>query len=226
MSVLPLHFKVKLICLVTLLILLPENMECDKKSVLQKFNSSILFPEIQFANKYTDDNVANKWFLSDTIWEKIGKKYNIDPYLLYALAIKESKIKTNGMIQPYPYAIRVNGKNGRSYYPKSKKEAQQIIKKLINKTDNFDVGLAQINYHWHKDKVDSPLDLLDPETNLTIAAEILKKNFQTTNNFILAIGRFHSWNEKKAYRYGQHVKEIYSFLKKTIKQKEIHKNAT
>ena len=213
MPVLSLHFKV-IIYLVTLLILLPENMGCDKKSVLQKFNSSILFPEIQFANKYTDDNVGNKCFLSDTIWEKIGKKYNIDPYLLYALAIKESKKITNGMVHPYPYAIRVNGKKRKSYYPKNKKEAQQILKKIINITDNFDVGLTQINYHWHKDKVNDPFKLLDPETNLTIAAEILKKNFQTTDNFILAIGRFHTWNEKKAYRYGQHVKEIYLLIKK------------
>ena len=55
----------------------------------------------------------------------------------------------------------------------------------------IDAGLGQINLGYHQQRYASACDLLDPYRNLSIAAEILKEQHTTGEDWLLAIGRYH-----------------------------------
>jgi soluble lytic murein transglycosylase-like protein len=55
----------------------------------------------------------------------------------------------------------------------------------------IDVGLGQINLGYHAHRYRTPCDLLDPYRNLAIAAEILKEQHVSGEDWLLAIGRYH-----------------------------------
>ena len=79
---------------------------------------------------------------------------------------------------------------------------------------SVDIGIAQVNAFWHGHRVKSPFDLLDPQTNLTIAAQILNENFRRyPKDAFKAIGAYHSREPSKSFRYAQYVIRVYSALK-------------
>ncbi len=58
----------------------------------------------------------------------------------------------------------------------NKQDAEQALLNLIRKgIRNVDVGIMQVNLYWHGDKVANDLALLDPRTNITVAARYLKE---------------------------------------------------
>ena len=76
------------------------------------------------------------------------------------------------------------------------------------------IGVAQVNAFWHGHRVKSPFDLLDPQTNLTIAAQILNENFRRyPKDAFKAIGAYHSREPSKSFRYARYVIRVYSALK-------------
>jgi hypothetical protein len=71
----------------------------------------------------------------------------------------------------------------------------------------IDVGLMQINLHWHGDQVADPVQLLDACTNLEIAAEILVEAIRSVpGDLELGIGGYHHWKDPAIARaYGRRV---------------------
>lgn len=55
-------------------------------------------------------NQAHSFDLKDSIYEEAGLRYNIDPTLLYAIALVESAVDSSelGMVNPYPRALRTD----------------------------------------------------------------------------------------------------------------------
>lgn len=55
-------------------------------------------------------NRAHSFDLKDSIYEEAGLRYNIDPTLLYAIALVESAVDSSelGMVNPYPWALRTD----------------------------------------------------------------------------------------------------------------------
>ena len=93
------------------------------------------------------------------------------------------------------YAIR-NGSN--ATYAKSKTEAEKLLNQALQETEKYqlDIGLMQINLHWHGHRVSSAAELLDPITNLTVGSSILAEAIKSSpNDLELGIGRYHSWIE-------------------------------
>jgi soluble lytic murein transglycosylase-like protein len=73
----------------------------------------------------------------------------------------------------------------------------------------IDVGIMQINLHWHGHRVNDPAELLDPETNLLVGASVLATAIRSApDDLALGIGRYHSWQEKRARDYGKRVLAI------------------
>jgi len=144
--------------------------------------------------------------LKNTVWWKIAKLHELDPYILYAVALIESA--NNGdstTVTPWPWALN---KSGHSIIPATRQEANVILTKSIaDGNRHIDVGLMQINLHWHGHRVDKPEQLLNPETNLKIGAGLLAEAIQSApNDLELGIGRYHSWqNVQAAVLYGRRV---------------------
>jgi hypothetical protein len=73
--------------------------------------------------------------------------------------------------------------------------------------------MMQANLHYNGKKVDDFLDLLDPETNLRIAAQILRTGLNKYPEDIeRGIGFYHSNEEKRARLFGEMIISTASHL--------------
>lgn len=160
-------------------------------------------------------NTAHK--LQSTLWWQIAKQHHLDPYILYAVALKESANDTDPTaVKPWPWALN---KSGQSLMPASQREAHALLKQSIDEGNRLvDVGLMQINVRWHGHRVNSPAQLLDPITNVQIGAELLATAIRSApHDLALGIGRYYSWNDEKAAKaYGQSVMAIADRVKQVI----------
>lgn len=144
--------------------------------------------------------------LQSTRWWTIARQQQLDPYILYAVALVESgNNDDHATITPWPWAIN---KSGKPIISVSKQDAERVLaKSLAEGNRKVDVGMMQVNLYWHGHKVDKPEQLLNPVTNLEIGAKVLAEAIQSSpNNLELGIGRYHSWqNAQAAVQYGQRV---------------------
>lgn len=149
--------------------------------------------------------------LSDTVFDKAGKKYNIDPLLIYSVALAESAYERgNGHVSPWPWTLR--SKNG-AHYALTRSESEDELAELIqDHGNNVDVGWMQISLRWHRNKAATPSHLLNPETNVMIGAKILKEAIDSSpNDYLLGVGRYHHWRDKdRARKYADRVLSIYN----------------
>jgi len=151
------------------------------------------------------------------LWEQAAKAHGVDPLLLYSIALLESGKKKGNRIGPWPYALHFN-EAGVSIHAASLKEARFVLAHVT--TENVDIGLGQVNYQSHKDKVHRPEDLLDPKINLSVASRILAEAQSSTLDPVLGVGRYHSRTPWRARAYGKKVLAIYRALKKVVEQHE------
>lgn len=148
------------------------------------------------------------------IWEQAARSHGVDPVLLYSVALFESGRRGGKhKVGPWPYALHFNEADV-SIYASSSREARFVLARVT--TDNVDIGLGQVNYHSHKDKVQRPEDLLDPKINLRVASQILAAALSSTPDLELGVGRYHSHTEWRARAYGRKVLTIYQALKETL----------
>lgn len=148
--------------------------------------------------------------LKQTLWWKVAIERNLDPYILYAVALVESAKAEHKMAAPWPWALN---KNGSAIMPSTQHEARRILQKALIAGDQIDVGLMQVNIRWNGYRVAQPVDLLDPTINIKIGADILSDAIQAEpHDLTLGIGRYHAgWGRDKnarAYAYGRRVLAI------------------
>lgn len=163
--------------------------------------------------------------LRGSLWERVAKTHQLDPYLLYAVAIAESLVpRGNSRVSPWPWTIRTPKE---SIYARTRQEVEARLRLELarwGEKANFDVGLMQISTAWHSWRVQSPVDLLEPEVNLRIAADVLSEALLSSpDDPILGIGHYHSWHSERARWYGERVFEIYRQLLADITEARIVK---
>ena len=175
----------------------------SKPSIAQENNTSLKHFTVATTPKKTKSFTSKP---HNTLWWKIANRHQLDPYVLYAVALIESaKGSTKNQVTPWPWALN---KAGKSIIPASQQEARIILNNtLAEGSRNIDVGLMQINVHWQGHRVDKPEQLLNPVTNLQIGALVLAESIQSVpNDLVLGIGRYHSWqNVSAAVAYGRKV---------------------
>ena len=152
--------------------------------------------------------------LSGTIYETAGVEFDIDPVLLYSVALVESATDAedgSATISPYPWTLRSN----RPFYAKTRKEAEEELARILKRGSSVDVGLMQVNTKWHGYRVKNLADLLDPLTNVRTGAAILSERLRATpKDAIKAIATYHSFDPDRGEWYARHVLRIWSRLKK------------
>jgi hypothetical protein len=144
--------------------------------------------------------------LQHTLWWQIARRHRIDPYILYAVALTESrKNGEQNRVMPWPWAIN---NAGNAFIPNSQQEAETLLNEMLDQGKrNIDVGIMQVNLRWHGHRVAKPEQLLIPSTNLEIGASLLSEAIQSVpDNLAHGISRYYSWkNEPAAIQYGQKV---------------------
>lgn len=113
------------------------------------------------------------------IFRGVSDRYQIPLPVMLALAEGESRFS--------PWALNVEGK---SYYPKSKGEALQIISTCQGKS--FDIGLMQINSYWLRRFGLRAEDVLEPAVNVLLAGYIINENFIAYGPTWKAIGAYNT----------------------------------
>ena len=76
---------------------------------------------------------ATPFNVQGSIFEKAGKEFNVDPVLLYSIAVVESAVDApnqRGYIQPSPWTLRTS----KPYYAKSRQEAEEQLNRLLKTT--------------------------------------------------------------------------------------------
>ncbi|SFC90343.1 hypothetical protein SAMN05660831_00024 [Thiohalospira halophila DSM 15071] len=132
---------------------------------------------------------------------------NVSPALLYAVALQESRRPLDGgLAAPWPWTLNSPAR-GPQYFP-TRQKAEQALRELLSADPeaNVDIGLLQISWRWHSDRVDNAAELLDPEVSARVGAAILSEALRSTDEVLLGLGRYHHWqNPWVSRRYGAEV---------------------
>ena len=154
-----------------------------------------------------DLNIASH----QSLWAQVGKEFGVDPLLLYSIALVESRsLHPGGDIGPTPWLFRVNDRLvvGERHHV----QMEMAVASQLNATVQ-DVGIMQVYYPMHRDAVRDPLSLLDPRTNISVAAKILHDGMRETRDPVLGVGYYHSHTQQLARDYGTAVMTVYQRLK-------------
>lgn len=156
------------------------------------FISTIL---IIFSNTLYADSL-----LENSIWGRAAKYAGIKVETFYGIAAQETGMRwSDGTFRPWPWTLNINvSEKGIKAGPRryaSKEQAEKALKNLVEKNiKNVDIGIMQINLYWHGKAVINPVQLLDPVTNITVAAKylrLLNKNKPVSD----VVGFYHAPND-------------------------------
>jgi soluble lytic murein transglycosylase-like protein len=154
-----------------------------------------------------DLNIASQ----QSLWVQVGKESGIDPLLLYSVALVESRsLLPGGQVAPTPWLFRVNDHLilGERHHVQLEMAVASQLGSAVQ-----DVGIMQVYYPMHRDAVRDPLTLLDPRTNISVAAKILRDGMHETRDPVLGVGYYHSHTPDLARNYGAAVMTVYQRLK-------------
>lgn len=146
-----------------------------------------------------------------SLWAQVGKEFGVDPLLLYSIALVESKsLHPGGDIGPTPWLFRVNDHLvvGEQHHVQMEMAVASQLNAAVQ-----DVGIMQVYYPMHRGAVRDPLSLLDPKTNISVAAKILHEGMHETSDPVLGVGYYHSHTPQLARDYGTAVMTVYQRLK-------------
>lgn len=126
-------------------------------------------------------------------FKNVAEKYDIDPAVLYAISMTETSRKSNfNTVTPWPWTANIcdrkPGVRCKGYWFKTREELYEALKKqLESNNDWFDVGIMQMNWHFHKNRFGEDLWLAThPLVNMNQAVGLLKE-IQTKHNDLTSI---------------------------------------
>ena len=142
----------------------------------------------------TDINSVNGYWLKKYI-AAVEQRNEIPRGLLSAIVSIESGFN--------PTAINIEGK---TVIINDKSEAIKIINNAVKQgVTNIDIGIAQINYRWHKDNFKNIEEMINPTANIEYAAKLLSSLFKQHGTWHKAIRHYHSANPNHHKQYSRKV---------------------
>ena len=140
-------------------------------------------------------------------YHQVADAYDLPPEVLYAVALTESarQVDSAGNVRPWPWTLNVQGKG---HFFASRQEAEAALQAHFDAGRRLiDIGLMQVNWRYHRQRLGSPQLALDPYHNLRVAAEILRECHQSHQDWWAAVGCYHAPNSpQRAARYRARVR--------------------
>jgi len=140
-------------------------------------------------------------------YQVVAAEHGIPDALFYAVALAESgkKIASQDIRRPWPWTLNVEGQG---YYYESRLKAWLALSEWLQRgIRSIDIGLMQVNWRWHEDKLGDTWRALDPYHNLRVGAEILRTCFEARREWWQSVGCYHApSNPDRAMRYQDRVK--------------------
>lgn len=146
-----------------------------------------------------------------SLWAKAGARYRIDPVLIYAVALVETRgTQPDGSVAPSPWVVRING----HLHIGARADTEHAIELAhLLAVPVQDVGIMQVYYPMHRDLEPDPIALLNPVRNIEIGTRLLRKAMNESKDPVLRIGYYHSHDATLARGYGELVLGVYKQLK-------------
>lgn len=130
------------------------------------------------------------------------KKHKIPRKLLQSIAAVESNFNQ--------FAISAAGK---SFIAKSKEDATKIVRYYLEQNvRNIDIGLMQLNWHFHGKNFTDISSMLELENNISYAALMLKNLYSKHGSWQEAVKHYHSAKPQYNTKYSRKV--LISWLNK------------
>lgn len=123
-------------------------------------------------------------------YQVIAAQAGIPSSVLFAIALQESGTRLRGHTLPWPWTLNVAGEPQRFA---NRQQACAALMRALNRHDSrrIDVGLGQTNLGYHPKRYADACEALDPRTNLTVTATLLKEHFAVAGDWVQAAGRYH-----------------------------------
>ena len=128
-----------------------------------------------------------------------------DPAILYAIAMQESGRldRETDLLEPWPWTLNVDGKG---YFFADMTEIWDALARFVQEEPNhIGLGLVQVTWPFNPDILSNPYLALDPSTNLSLGAQILRDCYDRLDDWWQAVGCYHSPTPKIATAYRQRV---------------------
>ncbi len=139
-------------------------------------------------------------------YRSIATAEGIPHTLLYAMALTESgkQIEPAGGYRPWPWTLNLAGQG---YFFDSRLEAWQALTRWIGEGKrSIDIGIMQVNWRYHQERLGTTWQALDPYHNLRVGAAILQACYQNRHDWWSSVGCYHApANANRADRYRQRV---------------------
>jgi len=85
------------------------------------------------------------------------------------------------------------------FFATREQAASALFKILQEGITNVDIGLMQVNYGYHGNRVKNPADLLDPAINLRVASMVLSEARDVVGGDVAsAVGAYHAGHKASA----------------------------
>lgn len=144
-----------------------------------------------------------------TLWAGGFSSSGEDPYSVAATrsgVARDILVAIVGAESAYhPYALNIAG---HQKFCHTRAEAEAAIDSTA--TDDIDIGLMQINWHfWGAKSGMQRKDLLDPAKNLLLGASILREGLARNGTLWHRISNYHSGYPRERDRYNQQVYDAY-----------------
>lgn len=125
----------------------------------------------------------------------------IPTHLLTAISLVETGRGQSGSPEIFAWPWTVTAL-GRGQHFDSKEEALAEVEILLTEgVRNIDVGCMQVNLKYHPNAFATLAEALDPKANTRYAARFLKRLHKSNNNWMKAVGAYHSSTPDKNLKY-------------------------
>ncbi len=139
-------------------------------------------------------------------YRAIAAEQDIPQSVLYAVALTESgrQVASASLYRPWPWTLNVAG---RGYFFDSRMAAWQALTDWLQAGKrSIDIGLMQVNWRYHQERLGTPWQALDPYHNLRVGAGILQDCFTARQDWWASVGCYHApANPQKAGQYRRRV---------------------
>ena len=140
-------------------------------------------------------------------YRTVAAERGIPDDVLYAVALTESgkSMKTAGEYRPWPWTLNVAG---RGYFFESRLSAWQALTAWLEQGERvIDIGLMQVNWRYHEERLGTPWQALEPYHNLRVGAGILQACYSQRQDWWESVGCYHApANPDRADRYRRRVR--------------------
>ena len=141
-------------------------------------------------------------------YRQVAAEYAIPPRIFYAVALTESGKHVDGQHGPRPWPWTLNVRGQAHFFARRRAAEHALHRALASGERLIDVGLMQVNWHFHQRRLQSPAFALDPYFNLRIAARILNECQRVRGDWWAAVGCYHApGNAPHAAIYQARVRE-------------------